>query len=77
MANLLGRASGSIIGGVVVESLQWATGSAAVGYTAVFATEVVMLLIALRLSFKLHIEQSAARQEEQRVLQMAEGASNL
>jgi hypothetical protein len=29
----------------------------------------VLLLIALCLSFKLHIEQSAARQEEQMVLQ--------
>lgn len=69
MANLLGRASGSIIGGVVVESLQWATGSAMIGYTAVFAIEVVMLLVALRLSFRLRIDQSAARREEQQVLQ--------
>jgi BCD family chlorophyll transporter-like MFS transporter len=71
MANLLGRAAGSIIGGVVVESLQWATGSAAIGYTTVFAIEVVMLLVALRLSFRLQIDQSAARREEQAVLQTA------
>lgn len=68
MANLLGRASGSIIGGVVVQTLQWSTGSALVGYTTVFAIEVVMLLVALLLSFRLRIEQSEARREEARVL---------
>jgi len=71
MANLLGRAAGSIIGGVVVQTLQWATGSALLGYTTVFAIEVVMLLVALTLSFRLRIEQSAARREEQRVLEVA------
>lgn len=71
MANLLGRASGSIIGGVVVQTLQWATGSARLGYTTVFAIEVVMLLVALTLSFTLRIEQSEARREEQRVLEAA------
>lgn len=76
MANLLGRASGSIIGGVVVQTLQWSTGSALIGYTTVFAIEVVMLLVALMLSFKLRIEQSAARREEQRVLQTAETTAN-
>lgn len=68
MANLLGRASGSIIGGVVVQTLQTLTGSALIGYTAVFAIEVVMILIALGLSFKLRIEQSEASREEARVL---------
>ncbi|MCC7159967.1 MAG: PucC family protein [Ignavibacteria bacterium] len=71
MANLLGRASGSIIGGVVVQTLQWATGSALLGYTTVFAIEVVMLLVALALSFKLRIEQSEAHREEQQVLEAA------
>lgn len=71
MANLLGRASGSIIGGVVVQTLQWATGSTLLGYTTVFAIEVIMLIVALTLSFKLRIEQSAARREEQRVLEAA------
>ncbi len=68
MANLLGRASGSIIGGVVVQTLQTLTGSALIGYTAVFGIEVVMILVALVLSFKLRIEQSAASREEARVL---------
>ena len=69
MANLLGRAAGSIIGGVVVQSLQWITGSALVGYTTVFAIEVVMLIVALLLSFRLRIAQSEARREEERVLE--------
>lgn len=68
MANLLGRASGSIIGGVVVQTLQWSTGSALLGYTTVFAIEVIMLLVALVLSFRLHIDQSEARKEEQHIL---------
>jgi BCD family chlorophyll transporter-like MFS transporter len=68
MANLLGRASGSIIGGVVVQTLQTLTGSALIGYTAVFAIEVVMILVALGLSFRLRIDQSAAHREEARVL---------
>lgn len=71
MANLLGRASGSIIGGVVVQSLQWATGSPLLGYTTVFAIEVIMLLVALTLSFQLRIEQSEAHREEQQVLEAA------
>lgn len=71
MANLLGRASGSIIGGVVVQTLQSATGSPLLGYTTVFAIEVVMLLVALTLSFKLRIEQSEAHREEQQVLEAA------
>jgi hypothetical protein len=68
MANLLGRASGSIIGGVVVQTLQTITGSALIGYTAVFAIEVVMILVALVLSFKLRIEQSEASREEEQLL---------
>lgn len=71
MANLLGRAAGSIIGGVVVQTLQWTTGSALIGYTTVFAIEVLMLLVALMLSLRLRIEQSEARREEQRVLEAA------
>lgn len=68
MANLMGRASGSIIGGVVVQTLQTLTGSALVGYTTVFAIEVVMILVALGLSFKLRIEESEASREEQQIL---------
>lgn len=71
MANLMGRATGSIIGGVVVQTLQTLTGSALIGYTAVFAIEVVMLLVALALSFQLRIEQSAASREEERLLEGA------
>ena len=71
MANLLGRASGSIIGGVVVQTLQWLTGSPLLGYTTVFALEVIMIVVALALSFKLRIEQSEAHREEQQVLEAA------
>lgn len=69
MANLMGRASGSIIGGVVVQALQTLTGSALVGYTAVFAIEVVMILVAFGLSFRLRIDESEARREEERILE--------
>lgn len=43
MANLLGRAAGSIMGGSVVGLLQWLTGAPFWGYTTVFALEVMRL----------------------------------
>lgn len=69
MANLLGRAVGSIMGGSVVGLLQWLTGAPFWGYTTVFGLEVIMLLVALTLSFRLRIDESAARKEEQQLLQ--------
>lgn len=65
MANLLGRALGSLLGGLIVDSVQAVSGSAFTAYAAVFALEAIMLMIALALSFQLHIEDALAQQEVQ------------
>jgi MFS transporter, BCD family, chlorophyll transporter len=63
MANLLGRAAGGVMGGVVVDSVQAITGSALYAYSAVFLLEAAMLVIALVLSYKLHIEDAMVQKE--------------
>jgi BCD family chlorophyll transporter-like MFS transporter len=56
MANLLGRASGSLIGGAIVDGVQVLSGSAVIAYSAVFALEAVMLAVAFAITFRLRIE---------------------
>jgi BCD family chlorophyll transporter-like MFS transporter len=53
MANMLGHAAGSLMGGVIVDTLRLATGSALVAYTGLFAFEVTLLVAALGLSLGL------------------------
>ena len=53
MANLLGHALGSLMGGIVVDTMRLATGSALTAYTALFVFEVAMLIVALTLTFRL------------------------
>ena len=53
VANMLGHAAGSLMGGIVVDTMRLATGSALVAYTALFAFEVAMLVGALVLTFRL------------------------
>ncbi|GAB4425648.1 MAG: BCD family MFS transporter [Anaerolineales bacterium] len=64
MANMLGHAFGSLLGGATVDVMRAATGSAFIAYSTLFGLEVIMLLIALYLSTKLDMEASTARQEE-------------
>ncbi|MBA3848534.1 MAG: hypothetical protein C0502_00880 [Opitutus sp.] len=54
VANLLGHATGSLLGGIVVDTMRLATGSALTAYTALFVFEVAMLLVALSLTFRLN-----------------------
>lgn len=54
VANMLGHAAGSLMGGLVVDTMRAATGSALTAYTALFAFEVAMLLVALALTFRLN-----------------------
>ncbi|MBA4135939.1 MAG: hypothetical protein C0518_01330 [Opitutus sp.] len=54
MANMLGHAAGSLMGGIVVDTMRLATGSALTAYTTLFAFEVAMLLVALALTFRLN-----------------------
>lgn len=68
MANLLGRASGTLMGGVVVDVMQSLTGSAFTAYATVFSLEVVLLGIALWLTFRLNPEASRAVAEQQLVV---------
>ena len=66
MANLLGKATGSLMGGIVVDvMLKLTTGNAFLAYATVFAIEVIMLVTALILTTKLSVEKSRARLEIQ------------
>lgn len=53
VANMLGHAAGSVMGGLVVDAMRLATGSALAAYTALFAFEVAMLATALALTLRL------------------------
>lgn len=65
VANMLGHASGSLMGGIVVDTMRAATGSALAAYTALFAFEVAMLVVALALSLRLDpAKMNAATREE-------------
>jgi BCD family chlorophyll transporter-like MFS transporter len=55
VANMLGHAVGSLIGGVVVDSVRLATGNALTAYTALFAFEVAVLIVALVLTLRLDV----------------------
>lgn len=54
VANMLGRAAGSLLGGIVVDTMRLATGSALAADTALFVFEVAMLVGALALTFRLN-----------------------
>jgi BCD family chlorophyll transporter-like MFS transporter len=72
MANLVGRAFGSLMGGGVVDLVQGATGgNAFLAYASVFAIEAMMLLIALGISYRLKVGESRAQVEEAQELQLA------
>jgi BCD family chlorophyll transporter-like MFS transporter len=64
VANMVGHAIGSLLGGVTVDLMRAATGSAFIAYSTLFGLEVIMLLVALYLSTKLDLEASSAHQEE-------------
>jgi BCD family chlorophyll transporter-like MFS transporter len=64
VANMVGHAVGSLLGGVTVDLMRAVTGSAFIAYSTLFGMEVIMLLVALYLSTKLDLEASSARQEE-------------
>ncbi len=65
MANLLGKAAGSVIGGSVVDVMYYFTQSRLAAYGAVFALEIGMLAVALALSFRVNVAESRAAQEAQ------------
>jgi BCD family chlorophyll transporter-like MFS transporter len=72
MANLLGKAAGSLIGGVVVDVMRAMSGNIFLAYSTVFALEVVLLGAALLLSFRLDPATSRAHLEEQQAMAAAD-----
>ncbi len=72
MANLVGRAFGSLMGGGMVDLVQAGTGgNAFLAYATVFSLEAVMLLIALGISYRLDVRVSRAQVEADQELQLA------
>lgn len=63
MANMLGHAAGSLLGGAIVDGMRLATGSALAAYTSLFAFEVALLVLALFLSRSLSPARTSVRQE--------------
>lgn len=63
MANMVGHAVGSLMGGVIVDTMRAATGSSLAAYTTLFAAEVGMLIVALVLSLRLSPRQTRAGAE--------------
>jgi len=64
MAHQFGRALASLLGGVTVDSMMAITGdNALVAYSTAFTLEAIMLIIAIGLIGKLHIEKAAVLQD--------------
>lgn len=63
MANMVGHAMGSLMGGVIMDGMRLLTGSALVAYTSLFACEVALLVVALALSLRLSPARIRARTE--------------
>ncbi len=63
MANMVGHAVGSLMGGIIVDTMRLATGSALAAYTSLFACEVTLLVAALALSLRLSPARVRARAE--------------
>lgn len=64
VANMVGHAVGNLTGGILVDSVRLATGSAFLAYASLFTAEALMLLYALYLSTKLNPNASIAHEEE-------------
>jgi BCD family chlorophyll transporter-like MFS transporter len=64
VANQLGRAAGSLLGGSVVAAVGQLTGDNFTAYATVFALEIGMLLVALFLSYRLDVAASRVKIEE-------------
>jgi len=63
MANMVGHAVGSLMGGAIVDTMRLATGSALTAYTTLFAFEVALLIVALGLSLRLSPARTRAQAE--------------
>lgn len=63
MANLLGKAIGALMGGVVIDLMRLAFENAFLAYATLFAIEVLLLILAFSLTFRLDIKASKAQRE--------------
>ncbi len=63
MASLFGKAAGSLVGGVVVDSVRLVTGAPFPAYATVFAGEAILLAIAFVLTYRLQVDASRAKRE--------------
>jgi len=68
VANMVGHAVGNLTGGILVDSVRYATGNAFFAYSSLFAMEAVILLVALNLTTKLNANSSRAHMEEAEIL---------
>lgn len=68
VANMVGHAVGNLVGGVIVDSMRYATGDAFAAYSALFGMEAIMLVVALYLSTRLDVASSRAYSEEHEAL---------
>jgi BCD family chlorophyll transporter-like MFS transporter len=64
VANMVGHALGSLMGGTIVDVVRLATGSALVAYSSLFGLEALILLVALYLSTRLDLSATQATREE-------------
>lgn len=74
VANMVGHAVGNLTGGILVDSVRYATGNAFFAYSSLFAMEAVMLLVALHLTTKLNASRSRAHMEETEILSVVAAA---
>ena len=76
MANMTGHAFGSLMGGGVVDFITRVVGGQAfVAYAAVFAIEVVMLIVAYSFTIQFDLGEARARKEAQQHLDQAVSAA--
>jgi BCD family chlorophyll transporter-like MFS transporter len=68
VANMTGHAIGSLMGGVIVDTIRAFTGSAFLAYATLFGLEMVILFSALTMTFRLNLETSKAFKEERVVI---------
>jgi hypothetical protein len=68
VANMTGHAFGSLMGGVIVDSMRALTGNAFIGYATLFGFEMATLFAAFILSFRLDVDSSLAREEERSIV---------
>jgi MFS transporter, BCD family, chlorophyll transporter len=74
VANMVGHAFGNLLGGVIVDSVRIATGSAFAAYSSLFGMEAIILGVALYLSTRLNLNTSRAHTEETEILAAAASA---